>query len=74
MSISSTIGQVAASNPIVGVAVAVSQVKSALVAGMQTGDTAMAGLLGALSTQAQTSGQLLASLPTTLGQSLDVRV
>ena len=73
MSISATVGQVAASNPAVGVAVAVSQTKSALIAGWQTGDTAMTGLLGALGTQASTSSQLLASLATGLGRSLDTR-
>ncbi len=72
MSINDTISQVAATNPAVGVAVAVSSTKSALLAGMQTGDTALAGLLGALHTQAAEAGRLLPSV-SSLGQNVDLR-
>ena len=48
MSITDTISQVAASNPMVGAAVAASQTSSALLSGLQSGDPATSSLLGAL--------------------------
>lgn len=72
MSITSTLSQVAATNAVVGGVIATSQVQSALLAGLQTGDTAMMGLLGALDSQALAAGQMLASVAPHLGQNLDV--
>jgi len=71
MTISDTISQVAAANPIVGVAVANQSMNSAILAGLQTGDTQTAALLGAASGQALEASQLLASLTPHLGQNLD---
>lgn len=67
MSITDTISRVAATNPVVGVAVAQQSADSAILAGLQTGDTATPALLGAVSSQALEANQLLASL-TSLGQ------
>jgi len=66
MSITDTIGRVAATNPVVGVAVATQSADSAILEGLQTGDTATSALLGAVSGQALEANQLLASL-TSLG-------
>jgi hypothetical protein len=66
MSITDTISRVAATNPVVGVAVANQSADSAILAGLQTGDTAASALLGAVSGQALEANQLLASL-TSLG-------
>lgn len=71
MSISDTISKVAATNPIVGVAVANQSTDSALLAGIQTGDTSLGGLLGAVNGQAAESDQLLASLTPNLGQNVN---
>lgn len=71
MSISDTIGQTAATNPVVGVAVANQSVKNALLAGMQTGDTATASLLGALDSQSMEANTLLSSI-TGVGQNVDL--
>jgi len=73
MSISDTISQVAATDPTVGVAVASAQTKSAIVAGLGTGDAALGGLLGAASTQALETSQLLSGLTPNLGQNVDLR-
>ncbi len=71
MSITETIGQVAATNPVVGVAVATQNAKSALLAGLQSGDTAAASLLGAITGRALETNQLLASLTPHLGQNIN---
>lgn len=71
MSITDTIGQVAATNPVVGVAVATQNTKSAILAGLQTGDTSTASLLGAVSGRALVASQLLARLTPTLGQNIN---
>ena len=73
MSISDTVSQVAATNPSVGVAVASAQTNSAILAGLQSGDTSLGSLVGAASTQAQIASQLLSSLDTNLGQNVDLR-
>jgi len=70
-SISDTISRVAATNPVVGVAVAQQNADSAILAGLQTGDTATSALLGALSSQALEANQLLASLTPNLGQNVN---
>ncbi len=72
MSIADTVGQAAATNPVVGVAVASANTKNALLAGMQSGDTQTAALIGVVSTEAVTDNQLLASL-TGVGQHLDLK-
>ena len=71
-SISDTISRVAATNPVVGVAVAQQNADSAILAGLQTGDTATSALLGALSSQALEANQLLASLTPNLGQNVNI--
>ena len=74
MSISDTIGSVAASNPVVGVAVAQQSVGSAILAGLQSsqsGDSGAASLLGALGGQAQEVSKLLASIQPHLGQNVN---
>ena len=71
MSLSDTISSVAATNPVVGVAVATQTTDSAILAGMQSGDTATSALLGALSGQSLEANQLLASLTPTLGQNVN---
>ena len=72
MSITDTVSQAAASNPAVGAAVAASSEKSAILAGMQSGDPATAALLGAESAQALTANQLLSSL-SGLGKYVDIK-
>ncbi len=74
MSISDTIGPVAASNPVVGVAIARQSVGSAILAGLQSsqsGDTSASALLGALGGQAQEVSKLLASIQPHLGQNVN---
>ena len=71
MSITDTISQVAATNPVVGVAVARQNADSAILEGWQTGDTASSALLGAVSGQALEANQLLASLTPNLGQNVN---
>lgn len=73
MSISSTIGAVAASNPAVGIAVAQQSVGSAILAGLQSGQNSdpSASLLGTVFGQAQEVTQLLASLQPHLGQNVN---
>jgi len=71
MSITDTISKVAATNPVVGVALARQSVDSAGLAGLQTGDTATSALLGAVSGQALEANQLLASLTPNLGQNVN---
>ena len=71
MSITDTISRVAATNPVVGVAVVQQNAYSAILAGLQTGDTATSALLGALSGQALEANQLLASLTPNLGQNVN---
>jgi hypothetical protein len=68
MSISDTVSQTAATNPTVGVAVSSASIKSDIIAGMQTGDTTTANLLGAMSTQSLQVNKLLSSL----GQNVDL--
>lgn len=72
MSISDTVGQAAATDPVVGVAVASANTKNALLAGLQSGDPLTGALMGAVSTEAVTDNQLLSSL-TGLGQHLDLK-
>lgn len=71
MSITDTISKVAATNPVVGVALARQSVDSAVLVGLQTGDTATSALLGAVSGQALEANQLLASLTPNLGQNVN---
>ena len=73
MSITDTISQVAATNPVVGVAVAKQSADSAILTGWQTGDTATSALLGAVSGQALEANQLLSSLTPNLGQNVNTR-
>ena len=71
MSISDTIGAVAAANPVVGVAVAQQSIGSAILSGLSSGDTGTASLLGAISGQAQEVNTLLSSLTPHLGQNVN---
>lgn len=71
MSISDTISKVAATNPIVGVAVAKQATASAILAGLQLKDTATSALLGASSGKALEANQLLASVEPQLGQKVN---
>ncbi len=71
MPISDTISRVAATNPVVGVAVATQSADSAILAGLQTGDVATSALLGAVSGQAVEANQLLASLTPNLGRNVN---
>ncbi len=71
MSLTDTISRVAATNPVVGVAVATQSADSAILAGLQTGDTATSALLGAVNGQALEANQLLASLTPHLGQNVN---
>ena len=73
MSITDTIGQVAATNPTVGVAVASELTKSALLAGMQTGDNSLGVLLGAVNAQAQEVNTMLSQVTPNLGQHVNFR-
>jgi hypothetical protein len=74
MSISSTISSVAATNPVVGVAVARQSIGSAILSGLTSGDTAAAPLLAAVSSQAQEVNTLMASLQPNLGQNVNTTV
>ena len=71
MSISETIGAVAAANPVVGVAVSRQSVSSAILSGLQSGDTETASLLAAVTGQAQETNQLLSTLMPHLGQNVN---
>lgn len=71
MSINDTISQVAASNPVVGAAVAAASTNSALLAGMQSGDSTLGSLVGALTSQSQEESSLLAQLQPNLGQNVN---
>ncbi len=71
MSLTDTISRVAATNPVVGVAVATQSADVAILAGLQTGDTATSALLGAVNGQALEANQLLASLTPHLGQNVN---
>ncbi len=71
MSITDTIGKVAATNPVVGVAVATQSTQSTILAGLQNGDTQTASLLGAISGRALVANQLLASLTPNFGQNVN---
>ncbi len=68
MSISDTVSRVAATNPVVGVAVATQSAGNAILAGLQTGDTGTGALLAAVGGQALETNQLLASLTPNLGR------
>ena len=77
MSISDTIGSVAASSPVVGVAVAQQSVAGAILAGLQSGqsdDQSASALLGAVFGQAQEAQKLLASVQPNLGRNIDTTV
>ena len=71
MSISETVSSVAASNPVVGVAVARQSIGSAVLSGLTSGDTSTAPLLDAISSQAQQMSQLMANLQPHLGQNVN---
>ena len=71
MSISDTAAQVAAKDPVVGVAVATAQTNSAILAGLQAGDPILGRLLGAQSAQALQAQALLSSLNPALGQNVN---
>ncbi len=71
MSITDTISKAAATDPVVGVAVARQSENSAILAGLQTGDTATSALLGALNGQALEANQMLASLTPNVGQNVN---
>ena len=71
MSISDTISQAAASNPIVGEAVAAASTKSAILAGLQSGDTTTGSLLGAIYSQSDEVNSLLSKLQPNLGQNIN---
>lgn len=73
MSISDTIGSVAALNPVVGAAVAQQNVGSAILAGLQSGQNSdpSASLLGTLGGRAQEVSKLLASIQPHLGQNVN---
>ena len=71
MSINDTVSQVAASNPIVGVAVAQASTNSALLAGLQSGDPTLGSLVGAITSQSQEDSSLLAQLQPNLGQNVN---
>ena len=71
MSISDTISSVAAANPVVGVAVARQSIGSAILSGLQSGDTGTAPLLAALGGRAQEVSQLMANLEPHLGQNVN---
>ena len=71
MSISDTIGRIAAINPVVGAAVARQSTNSTLLAGLQTGDIETTALLGVVNGQALETNQLLASLTPHLGQNVN---
>lgn len=72
MSLVDTISRAAATSPVVGVSVATQNTKDAILAGLQGGDPQTATVLGALSSQALTANQLLASL-TKVGQNIDLK-
>lgn len=72
MSLVDTISRAAATSPVVGVAVATQNTKDAILAGLRGGDPQTATVLGALSNQALTANQLLASL-TKVGQNIDLK-
>ena len=71
LSISDTISSVAATNPVVGVAVATQAADNAILTALQTGDSGMSALLGAVTGQALEANQLLASLTPHLGQNVN---
>ena len=71
MSISEIISSVAASNPVVGVAVAQQSIGSAVLSGLTSGDTSAAPLLASVSNQAQEVNTLMASLQPHLGQNVN---
>lgn len=75
MSLSETIGSVAASNPAVGVAVAQQSVGVALLAGLQSGNSDPGtALLGAIGSRAVEVSQLLSSLTPNLGRNINTSV
>ena len=74
MDISATVSQLASKNPQVGVAVAAANVKGAVLAGLLTGESDTATLLGDLANQQIEEAQLLQSvLPVPSGQNIDLR-
>ncbi len=74
MTITDTISSVAAANPVAGVTIAKQSIGSAILAGLTSGDTGTASLLGAVSTQAQEINTLMASLQPHLGQNVNTSV
>jgi hypothetical protein len=74
MSLSTTIAQVAASNPVVGAAVQDENMKSALLYSLQSGDSATSNLLGALYSKETEQETLFNSTSDpNLGQNIDVK-
>ena len=73
MSLSDTVSQAAATNPTVGVAVASEETKSALLAGLQTGDAPFGAALAAQSAEALQVSTLRAGVEPGLGQNVDLR-
>jgi hypothetical protein len=74
MSINTTIGQVAATNPVVAGAVADQNTKSALLYSLRSGDSATGGVLGGLYQQKNEAATLPDSIsPAYLGQNIDVK-
>lgn len=71
VSISDTISRVAATNPVVGVAVATQSADSAILVGLQTGDTQTSALLAAVGGQALEANQLLSGLTPNLGRNVN---
>lgn len=71
MSITETISQTAATNPVVGVAVATQSTNSAILARLQTGDAGTEALLSAISGQVLEASQLMTALTPHLGQNLN---
>jgi hypothetical protein len=72
MTISNTISQTAATNPLVGAAVAKQSLDSALLSSAQTGDAGTTALLEAIHGQALQENQLLTSASPTLGQHINI--
>ena len=71
MSISDTIGSVAATNPVVGVAVAKQSNASAILTGLQSAGSGTSALLEAISSQSLEANQLLTSLMPHLGSNVN---
>jgi hypothetical protein len=71
MSITDTISQTAASNPVVGAAVSASLLDSTLLSGMESGDSATTNLLSAVYNQSSEINTLMSQLEPNLGQNVN---